>query len=83
MALEADRRAPGGLCIDLDGIDRIVFTNGVERHCHCERCHEGGFSTIILRALRPAMSTHHAQLVRDGCAWTAQDVGSADGTFLN
>ena len=81
VAFESDRPLAGGLRLELDGVDRVLVGRGPERRC--ERRLEGGRSTVVLQAPGKAMSGMHAQLLREGTAWTAYDLQSTNGTFVN
>ena len=81
VAFESDRPLAGGLRLELDGIDRVLVGRGPDRRC--ERRLERGRSTVVLQAPGKAMSGMHAQLLREGTTWTAHDLRSTNGTFVN
>jgi transcriptional regulator with PAS, ATPase and Fis domain len=81
VAFEADRPLAGGVRVDLDGYDRVLVGRGRERSVDTFREHGG--STLVLRVPGAAMSATHAEIVREGSAWTVRDRRSTNGTFVN
>jgi DNA-binding NtrC family response regulator len=81
VAFESDRPLAGGLRVELDGVDRVLIGRGPVRRC--ERRDEGGRSTVVLQVPGKAMSRGHAHLLREGTTWTAHDLRSTNGMFVN
>ena len=81
VLLECDRPLAGGARYALDGIERVLFGRGEQRHA--TRREEGGVKTLDVRLPGRSLSASHARLVRVGPSWAIEDLGSTNGIFVN
>jgi transcriptional regulator of acetoin/glycerol metabolism len=65
----------------LDEVDAVVIGRGSARATR--RAREAGKALLHLTLADPHVSTAHARLTRQGGAWTFEDLGSKNGSFVN
>src|SRR5580704_3416644 len=65
----------------LEGVDEIHIGRGTARSV--VRTHESGVTRLVLTLDDARASSAHARVVRQDGAWTFEDLGSKNGSFVN
>jgi DNA-binding NtrC family response regulator len=81
LVLEGDRPASGGARYALDEVDEVIIGRGSGRRAQRELA--GNRRRLSVRVPGHFMSSMHARLVRQGGAWTLEDLDSKNGTFFH
>jgi pSer/pThr/pTyr-binding forkhead associated (FHA) protein len=77
VVLEGERPGAGGMRAGLSEVDEVALGRGETRSARLEG------RTLRVTVPDRKMSATHARLVRRGEAWTVEDLGSTNGTFVN
>ncbi len=81
LAIEADRPTGRGARYSLRGLDEVSIGRGPDRGA--QRKADGEIQTLRIRVPAKSMSSEHANIGRVDEAWTVEDAGSRNGTFVN
>jgi DNA-binding NtrC family response regulator len=81
VVLHCDRPSLGGARYGLSDLDVVDIGRGAERAA--SRVCEGGVRRLDLRLPSTTISKAQGRLVRSGDAWTFEDAGSRNGSYVN
>lgn len=81
VVLHCDQPALGGARFCLSELDSVDIGRGPTRAA--SRHSEGGTRRLELRLPGTTISKTQARLIRSGAAWTFEDAGSRNGSYLN
>lgn len=81
VVLHCDRPALGGARYGLSDLDLVEIGRGAERAA--ARLHEGEVRRLALRLPTMTISKAQGRLIRSGDAWTFEDAGSRNGSYIN